>query len=214
MKGGKGGMGRSGGKPNRGGKPAGKPGAGPKGGAGAAAKFVGKPKRGEAKAGFGGRSSADDATRPERPARNTSRPPVAAARPPRGADTAPAAASSASSSAAAAAAPAPTRGAISVQRTLNVPASAVIRAINDTDRRGWSPEPLYRVMSVLAPRFIRVAFPDGSLAAFSVNRQGNARCTVTVELSKLPDGVDEKQLRDRWAHALAALQEQVDHSWD
>ena len=203
-------MGRSGGKPNRGGKPAGKPGAGPKGGAGAAAKFAGKPKRGEAKAGFGGRSSADDATRPERPARNTSRPPVAAARPPRGTDTAPAAASSAASSAA----PAPTRGAISVQRTLNVPASAVIRAINDTDRRGWSPEPLYRVMSVLAPRFIRVAFPDGSLAAFSVNRQGNARCTVTVELSKLPDGVDEKQLRDRWAHALAALQEQVDHSWD
>ena len=42
----------------------------------------------------------------------------------------------------------------------------------------------------------------------------SVRCTVTVELSKLPDGVDEKQLRDRWAYALTALQEQVDHSWD
>lgn len=202
MKGGKGGMGRGGGKPGRGGKPAGKA------GAGAASRFAGKPKRGEPRAGFGGRSSADEGGRQERPARTSSRPPVAAARPPRGSASSPA-------PALAPAAPVATgRGAVSVQRTLNVPASAVIRAINDTDRRAWSPEPLYRVMSVLAPRFIRVAFPDGSLAAFSVNRQGNARCTVTVELSKLPDGVDEKQLRDRWAYALTALQEQVDHSWD
>ncbi|WP_396206346.1 hypothetical protein [Gemmatimonas sp.] len=209
MKGGKGGMGRSGGKPNRGGKPAGKPGAaGSKSGPAAKSKFAGKPKRGEAKAGYGGRSSADDETRQDRPARTTSRPPVAAARPPRGADT------TSTLPSASASASAPTRSAVSVQRTLNVPASAVIRAINDTERRGWSPEPLYRVMSVLAPRFIRVAFPDGSLAAFSVNRQGNARCTVTVELSKLPEGADEKQLRDRWSYALAALQEQVDHSWD
>jgi len=210
MKGGKGGMGRGGGKPSRGGKPGGKPGAGSRGGSGAASQFAGKPKRGEPKAGFGGRSSADDVSRQERPARTSSRPPVAAARPPRGQTSAPAP----SAATAPAATPTPTRGAVTVQRTLNVPASAVIRAINDTDRRGWSPEPLYRVMSVLAPRFIRVAFPDGSLAAFSVNRQGNARCTVTVELSKLPDGADEKQLRDRWSYALAALQEQVDHGWD
>ena len=207
MKGGKGGMGRSGGKPNRGGKPAGKPGAaGSKSGPAAKSKFAGKPKRGDAKSGFGGRSSADDLTISERPARTSSRPPVAAARPPRGPAVAPTAASAAS--------PGPTRGALSVQRTLNVPASAVILAINDTDRREWAPERLYRVVSVLAPRFIRIAFPDGSLAAFSVNRQGNARCTVTVELSKLPEGADEKQLRDRWAYALAALQDQVDHSWD
>jgi hypothetical protein len=205
MKGGKGGMGRAGGKPSRSGKPAGKPGAGPKGGA---SQFAGKPKRGEPKAGFGGRSSADDVAREDRPARTSSRPPVAAARPPR--------AQAPSAAAAPAAVPAPTRGtvSVSVQRTLNVPASAVIRAINDTDLRAWSPEPLYRIVSVLAPRFIRVAFPDGSLAAFSVNRQGNARCTVTVELSKLPDGADEKQLRDRWMHALAALQHQLDTSWD
>ena len=205
MKGGKGGMGRGGGKPSRGGKPAGKPGAGAKG---SGSQFAGKPKRGEPKAGFGGRSSADDAPRQDRPPRTSSRPPVAAARPPRGQTP------SAPPVPLSAAAAAPTRGTVSVQRTLTVPASAVIRAINDTDLRAWSPEPLYRVMTVLAPRFIRVAFPDGSLAAFAVNRQGNARCTVTVELSKLPDGADEKQLRDRWSYALAALEEQVDSGWD
>lgn len=111
-------------------------------------------------------------------------------------------------------APAPARGAVTVQRTLNVPASAVIRCINDADRRQWAPERLYRVVSVLAPRFIRIALPDGTLAAFSVHRQGNARCTVAVELSKLPAGADETALRARWAHALAALQDQLDTNWD
>lgn len=168
MKGGKGGMGRSGGgKPNRGGKPSGKPGGKP------AAKFAGLPKRGEPKSDFGGRSSADEA-------------PTSA--------------------------PAP--GTVSVQRTLNVPAAAVIRVINDPDRRDWAPERLYRVVSVLAPRFIRLAFPDGSFAAISLARQGNARCTVTVELSKLPVGADERALRERWAYGLAAMQDQLDSSWD
>jgi hypothetical protein len=105
-------------------------------------------------------------------------------------------------------------GTVTVQRTLNVPASAVIRAINDADRRGWAPQPLYRVVSVLAPRFIRLAFPDGSLAAISLARQGNARCTVTVELTKLPAGADERALRERWSQGLAALQEQIDTAWD
>lgn len=101
-----------------------------------------------------------------------------------------------------------------MQRTLNVPAAAVIRAINDPDRRDWAPERLYRVVSVLAPRFIRLAFPDGSLAAISVTRQGNTRCVVSVELSKLPTGADEGALRDRWSYGLAALQEQLDTAWD
>lgn len=110
--------------------------------------------------------------------------------------------------------PTGTAGTVAVQRTLNVPASAVIRAINDPDRRGWAPQQLYRVVSVLAPRFIRLAFPDGSLVAISVARQGNARSTVSVEHSKLPAGSDERALRDRWSYALAALQEQIDTSWD
>ena len=103
---------------------------------------------------------------------------------------------------------------MTVQRTLNVPASAVIRAINDPDRRGWAPQSLYRVVSLLAPRFIRLAFPDGTLVAITVTRQGNARCTVSVELTALPAGTDERVLHERWVHALAALQDQLDSSWD
>lgn len=101
-----------------------------------------------------------------------------------------------------------------VQRTLNAPAAAVIRAINDKDRREWSPQKLYRVVSVLAPRFIRLAFPDGTLVAVSVTRQGNARSTVAVELTKLPAGTDEREVRERWAYALEALEAQLDTAWD
>lgn len=216
MKGGKqGGGGGRGGKPSRGGKSggAGKPARGGKPGRGGGAGFGGKPSRTQ-KETFGGRSSLDDAPASSAPAGRGRNPrprkPAATSTP-----------SSAKLTVAKGGAPAPvapppadTKGAVIVQRTLNVPASAVIRAINDRDRREWAPQQLYRVVSVLAPRFIRLAFPDGTLVAVSVTRLGNARSAVAVELTKFPDSIDERELRDRWAHALAALQEQLDTAWD
>jgi hypothetical protein len=103
---------------------------------------------------------------------------------------------------------------VRVSRILNVPASAVFRAINDPDKRGWAPTQLFRIVSVLAPRFIRLAFPDGTLVAISVARQGNARCTVSLELTKLPVGTDERVVKATWDEALSGLQEQLDTSWD
>lgn len=103
---------------------------------------------------------------------------------------------------------------VRVSRILNVPASAVFRAINDPDKRGWAPSQLFRIMSVLAPRFIRLAFPDGTLVAIAVARQGNARCMVSLELTKLPVGTDERVVKATWDEALSGLQEQLDTSWD
>ena len=103
---------------------------------------------------------------------------------------------------------------VRVSRIFHVPASAIFRAINDLDKRGWAPDPLYKIVSVLAPRFIRLAFPDGSLVGVAVMRQGNARCTVSVEHSRIPDGATDAQVRDRWTVALAALAEQIDTGWD
>lgn len=103
---------------------------------------------------------------------------------------------------------------VRVSRIFHVPASAIFRAINDLDKRGWAPDPLYKIVSVLAPRFIRLAFPDGSLVGIAVMRQGNARCTVSVEHSRIPDGASDAQVRDRWTVALAALAEQIDTGWD
>jgi hypothetical protein len=103
---------------------------------------------------------------------------------------------------------------VRLSRVLNVPASAIFRAINDPERRGWAPESLFRIMSVLAPRFIRLAFPDGTNVAISVARQGNARALVALEITKLPIGTDERDVKERWDEALSALQEQLDTSWD
>ena len=103
---------------------------------------------------------------------------------------------------------------VRVSRIFHVPASAIFRAINDLDKRGWAPDPLYKIVSVLAPRFIRLAFPDGSLVGIAVMRQGNARCTVSVEHSRIPDSASDAQVRDRWTVALAALAEQIDSGWD
>jgi hypothetical protein len=70
---------------------------------------------------------------------------------------------------------------------------------------------------VLAPRFVRLAFPDGALVAISITRQGNTRCSVGVELTQPPTGGEAPAMRererDRWRGALAALAEQLDHDW-
>jgi hypothetical protein len=109
---------------------------------------------------------------------------------------------------------APARGVVRVTRILDAPASSVFRALNDPARRGWSPEPLYRVVSALAPRFVRLALPDGSQVSVAIDRQGNVRCSVTVEQSGLPTSLPADVAYGRWKGALAALAEQLDAEWD
>jgi hypothetical protein len=103
---------------------------------------------------------------------------------------------------------------VRVTRILDAPASSVFRALNDPARRGWSPEPLYRVVSALAPRFVRLALPDGSQVSVAIDRQGNVRCSVTVEQSGLPASLPADVAYGRWKGALAALAEQLDAEWD
>jgi hypothetical protein len=86
----------------------------------------------------------------------------------------------------------------------------VFAAFNDPSRRAWSPEPLYRVLSALAPRFVRLALPDGSQVAAAITRQGNSRCAVSVEISGLPDKEAAARVTTRWRDGLGALAEQLD----
>ena len=98
-------------------------------------------------------------------------------------------------------------------RTIEAPASAVFSLLTDPARRGWSPAPVMRVLSALAPRFVRLALPDGTTVGISIARQGNARCIVSVELTALPSGADAAVVRHTWRGALAALADQLDHDW-
>lgn len=102
---------------------------------------------------------------------------------------------------------------IRVTRMFETSASAVFSCFNDPNRRAWSPEPLYRVLSALAPRFVRIALPDGTELTASITRQGNTRCAVTVEVVGLATRAAAANATARWRHGLDALAEQLDFEW-
>ena len=94
---------------------------------------------------------------------------------------------------------------VSVSRSLEATASEVFRAFNDPARRAWSPVRDYVVRNTIAPRLLRIALPDGTQLTVTIARKGSARCSVTVEQSKLPDELSAEQARARWRDALARL---------
>lgn len=100
-----------------------------------------------------------------------------------------------------------------LSRVIEAPASAVYSLLTDATRRGWAPVPVMRVLSALAPRFVRLALPDGTIVGIAIARQGNARCSVSIELSVIPSGVDPMTVRNSWRQALAAMADQLDHDW-
>ena len=94
---------------------------------------------------------------------------------------------------------------ITVARSMEASASDAFRAFNDPKRRGWCPVPDYVVRTTVAPRLLRIGMRDGSLVAVTIARNGNTRCTVTVEHSKLPDERTAEVAQSMWREALARL---------
>ncbi len=97
-----------------------------------------------------------------------------------------------------------------VTRTLDGSMSDVFRAFNDPNRRGWCHERGFAVRSTIAPRMLRLAFADGSLAGVAIVRQGNVRCTVTVDLTKLPSAAAAERARHAWKMSLDQLAGMLD----
>ncbi len=94
-----------------------------------------------------------------------------------------------------------------VQLIFEVPAKAVYGALNDPSRRNWAPEPGYRVVSALAPRFVRVDLPSGGQLAFAIERQGNTRCSLALEFTGVADVAKSGA---QWREGLEILAEQLD----
>lgn len=105
----------------------------------------------------------------------------------------------------------PPAGGARVHRIFELPAKAVYAAVNDPSRRHWMPEPGLRVVSALAPRFVRFDLPSGGQVSLAIERQGNSRCAVALEFFGVAD-VD--QVARHWRDGLAALAEMLDHDWD
>lgn len=103
---------------------------------------------------------------------------------------------------------------VRVSRIIDAPAASILRAVTDADRRGWAPVPVARVVSILAPRFVRLALPDGSQLAITITRQGNTRCGVQIEHMGLTGNRPVADIKREWMGALAGLAEQLDAEWD
>lgn len=108
----------------------------------------------------------------------------------------------------------PQSASVRVSRIIDAPAASILRAVTDADRRGWAPVPVARVVSILAPRFVRLALPDGSQVAITITRQGNTRCGVQIEHMGLAANRPVADVKREWMGALAGLAEQLDAEWD
>ena len=100
--------------------------------------------------------------------------------------------------------------AVSVSRTIDASPSEVFRAFNDPTRRQWSGTMGYRVISAVAPRFLRLMMHDGTLVSVSIGRKGNARCAVDLEHSRLADNAAGEKLKAEWRDGLGKMGEQLD----
>lgn len=100
--------------------------------------------------------------------------------------------------------------AVTVSRTLDASPSEVFRAFNDPARRQWTATLGYRVVSAVAPRFLRLMMHDGTLVSVSVGRKGNARCAVDLEHSRLPDVAAGEASKSAWRLGLERMAELLD----
>lgn len=100
--------------------------------------------------------------------------------------------------------------AVTVSRTIDASPSEVFRAFNDPKRRQWSGSLGYRIVSAVAPRFLRLMMHDGTLVSVSVGRKGNARCAVDLEHSRLPNASEGERMKAEWKDGMARMAEQLD----
>ncbi|MDQ8158262.1 MAG: hypothetical protein P3C09_14410 [Gemmatimonadota bacterium] len=100
--------------------------------------------------------------------------------------------------------------AVTVSRTLDASPSEVFRAFNDPSRRQWSAAQGYRVVSAVAPRFLRLMMHDGTLVSVSITRKGNARCAVDLEHARLPAAAAGEVAKSEWRLGLERMAELLD----
>jgi hypothetical protein len=96
-----------------------------------------------------------------------------------------------------------------VTKTVEASASEIFRAFNDPTRRGWSAIPNFVVRTAVAPRFLRIAMPDGTEVSVAINRKGNVRSTIEVQHARLLDAPAVDKAREQWRMSLGRLAEML-----
>jgi len=95
-------------------------------------------------------------------------------------------------------------------KTVAAPVSALYRAFADARRRRrWLPGIEWTVRTRQPDKSIRVTWPDGTRVEFYFIAKGDAKSTVTVQHTKLPDRAAVARARAQWAERLAALSDML-----
>jgi hypothetical protein len=92
----------------------------------------------------------------------------------------------------------------SKSRTYNVPVETLFDAFADTKlRKRWLPN--VKLRTATAHKSARLRFEDGTIVAVGFLPKGDAKSSVAVQHTKLPDRETAEQLKQYWTERLVAL---------
>jgi hypothetical protein len=74
-------------------------------------------------------------------------------------------------------------------------------------RNRWLKEPGVTVRTSTRPKYLRLGWPDGTIAVIGFTPKGPGKSSVAVQHSKLPDRTAVEGLKRYWAEKLDALGE-------
>jgi hypothetical protein len=94
----------------------------------------------------------------------------------------------------------------SKSRTFGVPVETLFAAWSDPKlRRRWLAEPDVKVRTATAPKAMRFGWSDGSVVIAGFTPKGEAKSSVAVQHTKLPDRESSDRFKQYWAERLSAL---------
>ena len=95
---------------------------------------------------------------------------------------------------------------VSRSRTFSVPVTVLFEAwAADAARRTWLGDVGATVRTATAPKSIRLRWPDGTIVIAGFTAKGEAKSTVAVAHTKLPDRAALDRAKQAWTDRLDAL---------
>jgi uncharacterized protein YndB with AHSA1/START domain len=93
-------------------------------------------------------------------------------------------------------------------RTFKVPVSRLFDAFHDTRFRArWLPDVKLKVRTAVAPKYMRVTWPDETSVVVGFTAMGAAKSQVAVQHEKLKDKAAVLRTKEFWAGRFDALKE-------
>lgn len=96
----------------------------------------------------------------------------------------------------------------SKSRTFDVPVSRLFDAWSDGHaRKRWLNGEKVKIRTATAPKSMRLDWTDGTIIAVGFMAKGNAKSSVAVQHTRLPDRETADRLKQYWADRLEALRQ-------